>query len=102
MNYDNALATEADPCVYTCQQCGGTDDVQLCIVNREDIDLCSECRALTHCGACGDKHEDCLCDDDTAVDSEPYDFESMDGDHASALESAYGPDNDAPDYAAEE
>jgi hypothetical protein len=55
-----------------CDMCNNCDDVQLCIVNREDVDLCAPCRERTNCGACGELHEDCLCDEDTAVDSEPY------------------------------
>jgi hypothetical protein len=74
-----ALQLPAEPvdCAgIRCDKCGSTDDVQLCLVDRSDVDWCADCRDLVWCGCCGEKRaacwcgEDGECEDDHAADLE--------------------------------
>jgi hypothetical protein len=87
MNFDTAKCTEPVQIAYSCMTCGSTDDVQLCQVDREDVDYCAECREQIWCGQCGEEHDDCVCAE------EPDYAEDMDGDHETALDSVYGPED---------
>lgn len=56
---------ESAPVTYACATCGSTEDVALCMLNLEDIDLCGACQDRVWCSECSLRLDDCECDERT-------------------------------------